>query len=293
MTYDGLDRRVIRQASGATRIYHYDLADHLIATSDASGGNWVEYIWLGDLPVAQLEVGALYAIHTDQLNQPVRMTDASAAVVWDRTQRPFGETASETGSATNALRFPGQISDPETQTAYNMARDYDPSIGRYLQSDPIGIAGGLNTYSYAGNNPVVGKDPSGRFVQRIIIGGGIGAAVDIGIQLWNNGGQWECVNWWQVGQAAIELWAARAGIAAAWSRWIQAGGAAETKLSFSTMVGGHLTANLQVHFLRFAPEAALRSGFGTPSRRSRVGVSALVMSRFAMPLGNCAIMMAL
>lgn len=246
MTYDGLDRRVIRQASGATRIYHYDLADHLIATSDASGGNWVEYIWLGDLPVAQLEGGAIYAIHTDQLNQPMRMTDASAAVVWDRTQRPFGETASETGSATNALRFPGQISDPETQTAYNMARDYDPSIGRYLQSDPIGIEGGLNTYSYAGNNPVVGKDPSGRFVQRIIIGGGIGAAVDIGIQLWNNGGQWECVNWWQVGQAAligaglqaaIELWAARAGIAAAWSRWIQAGGGAEGGLGTGVRAG--------------------------------------------------------
>ncbi len=59
------------------------------------------------------------------------------------------------------LRFPGQVADAATATHYNMARDYDPSLGRYLQSDPIGLAGGWNTYGYVGGNPVNRIDPEG------------------------------------------------------------------------------------------------------------------------------------
>jgi RHS repeat-associated protein len=102
------------------------------------------------------------------------MTDQAASLVWDKVQQPFGETVSLTGPAANPKRFPGQLHDPETGFHYNDFRDYDPTTGRYLQSDPIGLAGGLNTYAYVGGNPLIGIDPDGRFR---LIGCAVGAVV--------------------------------------------------------------------------------------------------------------------
>jgi RHS repeat-associated protein len=59
------------------------------------------------------------------------------------------------------LRFPGQCYDAETGLHYNYFRDYDPKIGRYVQSDPIGLEGGLNIYAYALANPSSYIDPNG------------------------------------------------------------------------------------------------------------------------------------
>src|SRR5262245_32504978 len=65
--------------------------------------------------------------------------------------------------------LPGQYFDKETNLHYNMARDYDPAIGRYIQSDPISLAGGINTYSYVGSNPLsyidaLGLKPRGTWI---------------------------------------------------------------------------------------------------------------------------------
>jgi len=56
-------------------------------------------------------------------------------------------------STTNPLRFPGQQYDAATALHYNYLRDYDPTLGRYIESDPIGLKAGFNTYSYAAGNP--------------------------------------------------------------------------------------------------------------------------------------------
>jgi RHS repeat-associated protein len=59
------------------------------------------------------------------------------------------------------LRFPGQYFDAETGLHYNMFRDFNPQTGRYIESDPIGLDGGLNTYGYVGGNPLSRIDPKG------------------------------------------------------------------------------------------------------------------------------------
>ena len=112
------------------------------------------------MPLAYIQGGAIYYVHADHLGTPQRITDGSAAVVWDANYRPFG-AATVTGALTFNLRFPGQYLDSETELHYNNFRDYDAGTGRYIQSDPIGLGGGLNTYGYVGGNPVRRVDPSG------------------------------------------------------------------------------------------------------------------------------------
>jgi len=110
----------------------------------------------------------IYYIHTDHLNTPRMITDAQREVVWTwMNDDPFGanpanEDPRNTGSSfTCNLRFPGQYFDKETNLHYNYFRDYEPAIGRYIQSDPIGLAGGINTYAYVENNPLSSIDTFG------------------------------------------------------------------------------------------------------------------------------------
>jgi RHS repeat-associated protein len=107
-----------------------------------------------------------YYIHTDHLNTPRVISNAGQQVVWrwDNLD-PFGanvpdENPSGAGSFTCNLRFPGQYFDRETSLHYNYFRDYDPWVGRYVESDPIGLRGGLNTYAYA-FDPLTQSDPQG------------------------------------------------------------------------------------------------------------------------------------
>ena len=93
-------------------------------------------------------------LHADHLGTPQAMTGANAQVLWWRDQTPFGQTVAEGGFSSTPIRFPGQYEDPESGLHYNYFRDYDPALGRYIQSDPIGLHGGLNTYGYVGGNPV-------------------------------------------------------------------------------------------------------------------------------------------
>ena len=91
--------------------------------------------------------------------------------------------------------------DRETNLNYNYFRDYDPSTGRYVQSDPIGLMGGINTYAYVGGNPLSYEDPTGE-VPWVVAGAAIGAAVNVGITLVANASQGQSTTWQQVGAAA-------------------------------------------------------------------------------------------
>lgn len=109
----------------------------------------------------------VHYIHVDHLNTPRLVANAAGTTVWLWHQaEPFGtnvpdENPSGLGVFDLPLRLPGQYFDKETNLHYNYYRDYDPGIGRYPQSDPIGLQGGLNTYLYANGNPLSLFDPDG------------------------------------------------------------------------------------------------------------------------------------
>jgi uncharacterized protein RhaS with RHS repeats len=81
---------------------------------------------------------------------------------------------------------------------HNRARDYDPVLGRYIQADPIGLGGDVNPYVYAGADPVNMIDPEGLLAHGLFFGG-----LDLGLQLYNNGGRLDCVNWFSVGLSTV------------------------------------------------------------------------------------------
>ena len=106
---------------------------------------------------------AVFFVHTDHLGTPLAVTNGGQQKVWAATSDAFGQANVNTATVTNNVRFPGQYFDAELGTHYNLNRDYDPQTGRYLQSDPIGLDGGINTYAYVGSNPVRWADPLGLF----------------------------------------------------------------------------------------------------------------------------------
>ena len=119
-------------------------------------------------------------IEADHLNTPrvVIEPDRNVAIwSWDIHGEAFGasqpnEDPDGDGKPfTLDLRFPGQRYDSATGLYQNDQRDYDPKTGRYLQSDPIGLEGGINTYSYSANNPFSLIDPNG--LNALVIVGGV------------------------------------------------------------------------------------------------------------------------
>ena len=111
--------------------------------------------------------GGLYPVHVDHLGTPRAVTTLGGQVVWRWESDPFGELSANEDpdgdgrTFTLNLRMPGQYADEETGLFYNYFRYYDPATGRYITSDPIGLDGGLNTYSYVGENPATRADPRG------------------------------------------------------------------------------------------------------------------------------------
>jgi RHS repeat-associated protein len=113
-------------------------------------------------------VAAVSYYHCDQIGTPQLMTDELGEVVWEASFKAWGEATNviarisqATGRmARNAIRFQGQYHDEETGLNYNRHRYYEPSVGRFVSSDPIQLAGGVNLYQYA-PNPTGWADPLG------------------------------------------------------------------------------------------------------------------------------------
>lgn len=128
--------------------------------SEYSGGAWIDYVWLNGRLIGRVSGGQRYAIHDDQTGRPEAVTNASKTVVWRAQNLAFTRNVT-TASITLNLGFPGQYYDAETSAWNNGFRDYNPRLGRYLESDPIGLGGGINTYAYVRNDPISAVDQLG------------------------------------------------------------------------------------------------------------------------------------
>ena len=183
--YNALGQRVEKASTSTTTQFVYGMEGQLLAESDGSSAR--EYIYLNGQPLAAAYTETspaseeIYYFHNDHLGTLQAMTDDSQTVVWQVDYRPFGETTISVASVENNLRFPGQYFDAESGLHYNYFRDYDPSLGRYIQSDPIGLQGGINTYGYAYQNPVMYTDPNGLNPAAGCLAGAWGGPVGFGV----------------------------------------------------------------------------------------------------------------
>src|SRR5690554_2771049 len=174
------------RASDATyRIYHVDGSTDITVNQRESGGQWYllgtftldEYSQVSlaasatghviadalrvEMPSTANGPKQVYYYHNDHLGTPQLLTDQQQSVVWQGRYTPFGEVTETISLVEQPLRFPGQYHDIETGLYYNYHREYDPTLGRYIQSDPIGLEGGINTYAYVLGNPLSYVDPKG------------------------------------------------------------------------------------------------------------------------------------
>jgi RHS repeat-associated protein len=192
--YDPFDRRLSKTVAGVTRYFLY-ANEGLIAEYDQQGAAISRYgyrpgsMW-GTEPVfmqtkaAGNPAPAYYYYHNDHLGSP----DNTGFAVWEAQFDSFGRLlAAGNNKIDNPLRFPGQYFDAETGLHYNWHRYYDPELGRYISSDPIGLAGGINFYGYSNQNPLMYMDPYGLWVPPSLpsgvvnFGAGLGDVLTFGL----------------------------------------------------------------------------------------------------------------
>ena len=186
-SYNALGQRVAKSGP-ATMVptgaayYVYDQGGHLLGEYDANASPLYESIYLDStdnappVGVTNLSGSAasstltaiVYNVYSDQINTPrviTRQSDEAIVWRWDSAEA-FGASAPDQNP--NALgtfifnqRFPGQVFDAESGLSQNWNREYNARTGRYIQSDPIGLGGGINTFAYVEANPVSAIDPMG------------------------------------------------------------------------------------------------------------------------------------
>jgi RHS repeat-associated protein len=181
--------------------YFYDEDGSLLYELGAGGANSTgsaHYVYLptpnGPMPIGYYNGSKHYAVHTDHLNTPRRLTQSNKQVAWQWAFSAFGDeqptlgknryvdptTIPNAGSTTIAdvtfnLRYPGQYFDKESNLHFNWMRSYSPNNGRYTQADPIDLAGGWNRYGYVEGNPLSFVDPEGLQGRGTVTPGGPGA----------------------------------------------------------------------------------------------------------------------
>ncbi|HDJ1450216.1 TPA: RHS domain-containing protein [Serratia rubidaea] len=171
--YDALGRRTRKtlyphHGEPQTTLFHWNGLQMVGEHNPDQPQRSTQYLYREDSyePLARVDrhgdSSEVYWYHSELNGLPERMTDAQGKVVWHGRFSAWGATDAESGTLATQqnLRYQGQYLDRETGLHYNLFRYYDPNCGRFTQSDPIGLNGGLNLYSYV-PNPLTWIDPLG------------------------------------------------------------------------------------------------------------------------------------
>jgi RHS repeat-associated protein len=181
-------QRLMKSVKGAVSYFAPSVSNDLLAESN--GGSWTDYVWLNGRLVGRINAGQVQTIHVDQVGRPEVVTDVNQAVVWRAQNLAFTRSVVQSSGVILNIGLPGQYYDAESGTWNNGYRDYSDVLGRYIESDPVGLLAGVNTYVYVGGNPLMYTDPYGLDWQLsyqliggsvILPGGGGSANVAIGI----------------------------------------------------------------------------------------------------------------
>lgn len=158
-TPDGLRNQVTSGTSSTS--YLWDLAGNQVA--ELSGGSVVAHDMTAGLDntLVRTDSTGSHTQLTDQLGSVLATVDPTGTVETQNAYSPFGQQASSGSASADAPGFTGRTTSPVTGLQYNRDRYYDPSLGRFINQDPTGQLGGINTYAYAGGDPINVTDPSG------------------------------------------------------------------------------------------------------------------------------------
>ncbi len=156
---NALNQRAVKVANGSVTHYQYGPDGELVA--EYIGSSRTYYIWLGGELLAIERDGTIYASHNDRTGRPVVLLDATTKKVWRAANTAFDRKVETSTIGDMNIGYPGQYYDKETGLWYNWHRYYDASLGRYIQSDPVGLLEGSSLYSYVDGNPLSYTDRLG------------------------------------------------------------------------------------------------------------------------------------
>lgn len=185
--YDAFGQRIQKIGSNAGNqtqtLFVYDENGQLLGEYTPQGEVIREYIWLENRLVGLRSYqypNEILRVHTDHLGTPRAISDNHNQIVWRWEGDQFGDVL-PIGNLIFPLRHAGQYYDAEVGLFYNYFRDYDPITGRYIESDPIALDGGLNTYGYVGANALSLVDPEGLAAAIPVLG--LGETVNLGLAI--------------------------------------------------------------------------------------------------------------
>jgi RHS repeat-associated protein len=160
-SYDAFGRRTSATVSGTTNLYIYDGSNRaVISNTQILSGAGLDHVY------AQVSSTGTTSVLRDGLNDTIALTNSAGTTTGSYSYAPFGATTNS-GTSSTTLQYTGREDDGASGLYYNRARYYSPQLSRFISQDPIGLAGGVNTYAYAGGDPITNADPSGLFISSV------------------------------------------------------------------------------------------------------------------------------